>query len=93
MCPPRSSTPPGLLRSGNTCPGRRRSSDPVSRSTIDLTDRERDVALLVARGLSNPEVAAQLYVSRKAVEYHLGNIYAKLGIHSRRELRRLQLSA
>jgi len=63
------------------------------RSSIDLTDRERDVAVLVARGLTNPEVAAQLYVSRKAVEYHLGNIYAKLGIHSRRELRRLQLSA
>jgi ATP/maltotriose-dependent transcriptional regulator MalT len=57
------------------------------RSNLELTDRERDVATLVAQGMSNPEVAAQLYVSRKAVEYHLHNIYGKLGIRSRRELR------
>ena len=56
---------------------------------LNLTDRERDVAVLVAKGLSNPEVAEELYVSRKAVEYHLSNIYGKLGITSRRELRRL----
>jgi DNA-binding CsgD family transcriptional regulator len=73
--------------------GIRSGQNPVSRSTIDLTDRERDVALLVARGLSNPEVAARLYVSRKAVEYHLGNIYGKLGISGRRELRDLELPA
>jgi DNA-binding CsgD family transcriptional regulator len=56
-------------------------------SALGLTERERDVATLVAQGLSNPEVAAELYVSRKAVEYHLHNIYGKLGIASRRELR------
>ncbi len=54
---------------------------------FELTERERDVALLVARGLTNPEVAERLYVSRKAVEYHLSNIYAKMGVTSRRELR------
>jgi DNA-binding NarL/FixJ family response regulator len=64
-----------------------------SRSALELTDRERDVATLVAQGLSNPEVAAQLYVSRKAVEYHLRNIYGKLGITSRRALRDKQLLA
>ena len=58
-----------------------------TRSTLDLTDRERNVAFLVAQGLTNPEVAAQLYVSRKAVEYHLSNIYAKLGVRGRRDLR------
>jgi ATP/maltotriose-dependent transcriptional regulator MalT len=58
-----------------------------AKSALGLTDRERDVATLVAQGLSNPEVAAELYVSRKAVEYHLHNIYGKLGIASRRELR------
>jgi DNA-binding CsgD family transcriptional regulator len=44
------------------------------------------VAQLVADGLSNREAAAQLYISAKAVEYHLGHIYAKLGITSRRQL-------
>ena len=63
----------------------------MGRSTLDLTERERDVALLVARGMTNPEVAAQLYVSRKAVEYHLGNIYAKLGLQGRQDLRSLSL--
>jgi DNA-binding NarL/FixJ family response regulator len=38
------------------------------------------VAVLVGKGYSNPEVAAELYVSRKAIEYHLRNIYGKLGI-------------
>jgi DNA-binding CsgD family transcriptional regulator len=54
-----------------------------------LTTRETEVAHLVGRGLSNPEIAAELFISRKAVEYHLGNIYAKYGIHSRQQLRRL----
>jgi ATP/maltotriose-dependent transcriptional regulator MalT len=54
---------------------------------LGLTDREQDVVTLVAKGLSNREVAAALYVSPKAVEYHLGNVFAKLGITSRRQLR------
>jgi Bacterial regulatory proteins, luxR family len=37
--------------------------------------RQTEVAHLVGKGLSNPEVAAELFISRKAVEYHLGNIY------------------
>jgi DNA-binding NarL/FixJ family response regulator len=47
--------------------------------------------VLVAKGYSNPEVASELYVSRKAIEYHLRNIYGKLGITSRRELRGIEL--
>ena len=53
---------------------------------LALTPREEVVARLVASGLSNREVAAQLYVSAKAIEYHLGHIYAKLGVTSRRHL-------
>ena len=58
------------------------------RSVLALTSRETEVAHLVGKGLSNPEVAAELFVSRKAVEYHLGNIYAKCGLQGRQELRR-----
>jgi DNA-binding NarL/FixJ family response regulator len=55
---------------------------------LALTSRETEVAYLVGKGLSNPEIAAELFVSRKAVEYHLGNIYAKCGLHGRQQLRR-----
>ena len=51
-----------------------------------LSAREQVVARLVAAGKSNPEVAAELYLSTKAIEYHLGNIFAKLGIRSRHQL-------
>jgi DNA-binding CsgD family transcriptional regulator len=66
-------------------------ADKSRRSILELTDRERDVAVLVAQGLTNPEAAEHLYISRKAVEYHLRNIYGKLGISSRKELRTIQV--
>jgi ATP/maltotriose-dependent transcriptional regulator MalT len=57
-----------------------------------LTERERSVAHLVARGLTSQEVAARLFLSSKTVGYHLGHIYEKLGVASRRELRELLAS-
>jgi DNA-binding NarL/FixJ family response regulator len=57
-------------------------------SVLALTSRETEVAHLVGRGLSNPEIAAELFISRKAVEYHLSNIYAKCGLPGRQQLRR-----
>ncbi|MGH2984149.1 MAG: helix-turn-helix domain-containing protein [Solirubrobacterales bacterium] len=51
-----------------------------------LTPSERRVSRLAAEGLSNPEIAETLFVSRKAVEMHLSNAYRKLDIHSRTEL-------
>ena len=39
--------------------------------------------VLVSAGLSNPEIAARLYVSRKTVEHHVGHIFTKLGVTSR----------
>jgi DNA-binding CsgD family transcriptional regulator len=51
-----------------------------------LTPSELRVATMAADGRSNPEIAQALFVTRKAVEWHLGNAYRKLGIRSRREL-------
>lgn len=65
----------GLVR------GRRGDADPVR-----LTAQERAVAQLVAAGMSNKQVAAELFVSVKTVQFHVTNIYAKLGIGSRGEL-------
>jgi DNA-binding CsgD family transcriptional regulator/tetratricopeptide (TPR) repeat protein len=61
-------------------------AEPVTRSPLALTDREQDVAALVSKGLTNQQAADELYISKKAIEYHLRNIYGKLGITSRREL-------
>lgn len=51
-----------------------------------LTPSERRVVDLVAMGMSNPQVAQQLFVSRRTVETHLANAYRKLGIRGRDEL-------
>ena len=56
---------------------------------VTLTARERDVVTLITAGATNREAASALYVSVKAVEYHLGNVYAKLHINSRRQLKSL----
>ncbi len=58
-----------------------------------LTATETRVAELVARGLTNAEVAAELFVSIRTVESHLNRIYRKLGLRSRTELARIPLVA
>lgn len=61
-----------------------------TRDDVDLTPQEEAVTGLVSQGLSNREVAAELYVSTKTVQYHLTRIYAKLGVRSRAELAALR---
>ncbi len=51
-----------------------------------LSSRERRIAYLAAQGLTNQEIANEVYISAKTVEYHLGKVFAKLGITSRRQL-------
>jgi two-component system, NarL family, response regulator LiaR len=53
--------------------------------TIALTDREHDVLALMVEGLSNPEIATRLIVSRATVKFHISSILSKMGASSRTE--------
>jgi DNA-binding CsgD family transcriptional regulator len=52
----------------------------------DLTAQELNVARLVRQGMSNRDVAGQLFVSPRTVDFHLRNVFSKLGVTSRAEL-------
>jgi DNA-binding CsgD family transcriptional regulator len=74
------------LRSLGVRTWRRGAGTDAVRALSGLTKREREVAELVAGGATNPEIAAQLYLSRKTVERHVSNALAKLGVRNRTEL-------
>jgi DNA-binding CsgD family transcriptional regulator len=74
-----------LRASGETA----RKRDPSTQA--HLTPQERQIARLVAQGLSNKEVAGQLFLSPRTIDAHLRNVFAKLGIRSRTQLARAPL--
>ena len=69
-----------LLATGDTV--RQRTAETAS----ELTAQEAHIARLAAAGRTNVEIGAQLFLSTRTVEWHLGKVYTKLGVGSRREL-------
>jgi len=63
-----------------------RESAPSKRRTLTLTDREREVAVLVAQGLTNREIAEKLVISERTAESHLERIRGKLGVSNRAQV-------
>ncbi len=74
-----------LRASGETA----RKRDPTTRD--QLTPQELQISRLVASGMTNPDVAAKLFLSPRTVDYHLRKVFTKLAIASRAELSRVDL--
>ncbi|WP_141937355.1 helix-turn-helix transcriptional regulator [Microbacterium sp. SLBN-154] len=68
-----------ILAAGGSVPSDSAPVDPLS-------NQERQVALLAARGATNAEIAASMFISPNTVDYHLRKVFRKLGISSRRQL-------
>ena len=70
-----------LLATGETV--RKRTVD----TRNDLTPQEDHIARLARDGRTNPEIGAELFISARTVEWHLTNVFMKLGVKSRRDLK------
>jgi DNA-binding NarL/FixJ family response regulator len=62
---------------------------PAAAGIDELTAHETQIARLARDGLTNREIGAQMFLSSRTVQYHLGNVFAKLGISSRSQLDRV----
>jgi DNA-binding CsgD family transcriptional regulator len=70
-----------LVATGETVPKR------TVETRDDLTPQEAQIARLAGDGHTNPEIGAELFISPRTVEWHVGKVFGKLGISSRKELR------
>lgn len=70
---------------------RRQFKDPFPELIEKLTKKEREVVLLIQDDLSNKEIANHLYICPSTVKTHINNIFKKLNLRSRKELKRITL--
>lgn len=70
----------------------RRTSRSVDKPSTQLTSQELQIAQLVQQGLTNREVGGRLFLGARTVEWHLRNIFGKVGVSSRRQLRDASLA-
>jgi DNA-binding NarL/FixJ family response regulator len=77
----RAATPPTRAPRVPASPAPRPAAEPVA-----LTAREREIAALLARGLTNRQIADELVVSERTAEWHVANVLGKLGLESRSQV-------
>jgi DNA-binding NarL/FixJ family response regulator len=70
----------------DACPGAAAGHVELGMSLHDLTEREREIAELAARGQTNRQIADQLFLSVRTVNNHLNHVYTKLGFSDRQQL-------
>ena len=75
--------PEGGAAGARRLPGRRSATNAEAARVDALTDREHDVLRHMARGATNAEIAAALFVSEPTVKSHVGSIFSKLAVRDR----------